>query len=379
MPRRPSRKPRAPSRDLSVPETEIVYSADEGDVGKRLDRFLDERLPWRSRTTMVRFIEDGRVRVSGELVRRKAKPLRRGDVVVLAVPPPRVEVRHEELARELEILHEDEDLLAIAKPAGLIVHPVGKNRFNTLIQALHWRYRRDPAIRTAGRPPVIPKICHRLDKDTSGVLLVALNDRARARIQEIFEERTVEKEYLAVVSGTLEPEEGLIDRPIGPDPDGKLSTAMCVRPDGDRSRTRFRVLERLPGATAVRFDLETGRQHQIRVHAASLGHPVLLDPIYGPWELGARWPTEGDIIIARHALHARRIALPHPRTGDRLELVAPVPADLRGLIDGLRTLGRPAVPHPPGACEGPGGRPPTPAAGFPAYPADDPRPYPATP
>src|SRR5262249_1594785 len=218
------------------------------------------------------------------------------------------------------------------KPPGLVVHPVGKVRVNTLIQALHWRFRR---ARPPGARDVIPKICHRLDKDTSGVLVIAKEDRARTRLQEIFEARDIEKEYVSVVAGVVEPDRGLIDRPIGPNPSGKLSMEMMVRDDGDPSRTRFTVLERFARATLVRFDLETGRQHQIRVHAASIGHPVFLDPISGPWEPGARWPEDAPA-IERQALHARRVAFSHPRTGERLELVAPIPSDLEALIALLR-------------------------------------------
>jgi 23S rRNA pseudouridine1911/1915/1917 synthase len=218
------------------------------------------------------------------------------------------------------------------------MHPVGKVRVNTLIQALHWRFRHGDPREAA----VVPKICHRLDKDTSGVLLVAKEDRARIKIQEIFERRDVEKEYASVVAGIYAEDAGLIDAPIGPNPSGKVRMEMMVRPDGDPSRTRFQVLERfspsggLSGASLVRFDLETGRQHQIRVHSASLGHPVFLDVIYGPWEPGARWPLEGDPWIARQALHARRLAFDHPRTGARLQFVAPIPADMSRLLDELR-------------------------------------------
>jgi 23S rRNA pseudouridine1911/1915/1917 synthase len=184
----------------------------------------------------------------------------------------------------------------------------------------------------------MPKICHRLDRETSGVVVVAKDDLARVRIQEVFEARDVEKEYFAVVRGVVEPDEGRIDRPIGPDPRGKVAKAMTVREDGLPSATRFRVLERFQDATAMRFDLETGRQHQIRVHARWLGHPVLLDQIYGDGE-PRELPEGADTpVIARHALHARRIAFPHPRTGRRVEVEAPVPEDMLGLVTLLRVL-----------------------------------------
>ena len=156
----------------------------------------------------------------------------------------------------------------------------------------------------------------------------------------MFEAREVEKEYFAVVRGVVAESEGRIDQPIGPDPDGRISKAMTVREDGLPSATRFRVLERFRDSTAMRFDLETGRQHQIRVHARWLGYPVLFDPLYGPEDEPRAWPPEpASPVITRHALHARRIAFPHPRTGARIEVVAEVPPDMVALVEGLRALG----------------------------------------
>jgi 23S rRNA pseudouridine1911/1915/1917 synthase len=302
----------------------------ELDHRMRLDHFLQKHFPWRSRTVLHDFIREGRVVVDGEPRTRKSARVLTGETVAVRVPLPREEVRHEELARSLDILYEDEDLVAVAKPAGMIVHPVGKKRVNTLIQALHWRYRRGEAA-----AKLMPKICHRLDRETSGVVIVAKDERARVKIQEIFEARTVEKEYAAVVRGVVREEKGRIDQPIGLDPHGRIKTIMTVRKDGLPSATRFEVLERFEDASLVRFDLETGRQHQIRVHARWLGHPVLLDPLYGDDE--PRGYPEENPVMTRHALHARRIALPHPRTGARLELVAPLPPDMVALLDALRS------------------------------------------
>jgi 23S rRNA pseudouridine1911/1915/1917 synthase len=332
--KRPPRKPRTPPRDLSVYQDVWSYVVASDEHGMRLDHYLQVHFPWRSRTVLHQFIAEGRIDLGGHPVRRKAARVSAGASVVVHVPPPPEGERHEELARNLDIIYEDRDLVAIAKPAGMIVHPVGRKRVNTLIQALHWRYRRGE-----GRSdrPIMPKICHRLDRETSGVVLVALDDLARVKLQDVFEAREVEKEYFAVVRGVLEPDEGRIDRPIGPDPHGKILTQMTVRDDGLPSATRFRVLERFRDATAVRFDLETGRQHQIRVHARSMGHPVLLDPLYGDGEPRA-YPPEAELpAIARHALHARRIAFPHPRTGETVTVEAPLPDDLSALLEVLRS------------------------------------------
>jgi 23S rRNA pseudouridine1911/1915/1917 synthase len=298
----------------------------------RLDHYLQIHFPWRSRTVLHAFISDGRITLGGRATTRKSARVTAGATVVVHVPPPPEEQRHEELAARLEIVYEDDDLVAIAKPAGMIVHPVGRKRVNTLIQALHWKYRRGDG---AKGKPLTPKICHRLDRETSGVVVVAKNDRARVKLQEVFEAREVEKEYFSVVRGLVAPDEGRIDQPIGPDPHGRISKAMTVREDGLPSATRFRVLERFRDATSVRFDLETGRQHQIRVHARWLGHPVLFDPLYGPEGEPRAWPPEKPV-IERHALHARRIAFAHPRTGSRVEVVAAVPEDMQALVREMR-------------------------------------------
>jgi 23S rRNA pseudouridine1911/1915/1917 synthase len=319
-------------KDLSILVDRLSWRAGGEEASDRLDHFLLARMPWRSRNQIHALIAEGRVTQNGEPTRRKAGRVVAGDLIEVAVPPPDEAVRHEELAAALEplIIHEDDDVVAVAKPAGLIVHPVGRTRVNTLIQALHWLYGHGP--RRA--PGVVPRICHRLDRDTSGVVVLAKTMAARVQLQELFEGRDVEKEYAAVVNGVVARDRGRIDLPIGPDPEGERELMMTTRDDGLPSRTRFEVVERLRGATHVRFDIETGRQHQIRVHARAIGHPVLLDPLYGDGRLA--WPDDGPPVIARQALHARRVVLPHPRTGERLELVAPLPPDLTALIVGLR-------------------------------------------
>lgn len=333
--RRPPPRPKRVVRDLSVPLERLSWRVGHDEAGDRLDHFVCARLPWRSRNEVHGLIRSGLVTRNGEPLRRKAGHVVLGDQIVLHIPPPLEEAQHEALGRRLAdlIIFEDDDLLALAKPAGLIVHPVGRVRVNTLIQGLHWLYRHGP--RQGAHH--LPKICHRLDKDTSGVLVLAKAPAARARIQEVFETRAVEKRYEAVVAGLVGPDEGLIDLPIGPDEEAEIHLMMTTRPDGLPSRTRFAVLERLRGgsleATHMRFDIETGRQHQIRVHARAIGHHVLLDPLYGDGR--ARWPDEAPV-IERQALHARRTVLPHPRTGEPLVLEAPLPGDMAALIEGLR-------------------------------------------
>ncbi len=320
------------ARDLSVPIDRLSWRVGHEEQSERLDHFLLTRMSWRSRAQVHGLIADGRVTRNGEPAARKAGRLVAGDLIEVSVPPPDEEVRHEVLGRALEalILHDDDDLVAVAKPAGLIVHPVGRVRVNTLIQALHWLYRHGPR----AAPGVVPRICHRLDRDTSGVVVLAKTMPARVRLQEVFEGRDVAKEYVAVVRGRVAEDAGRIDLPIGPDEEAELELMMTTRDDGLPSRTRFEVLERFAAASLVRFDIETGRQHQIRVHARAIGHPVLLDPLYGDGRLA--WPDAEAPLIARQALHARRVILPHPRTGAPLALEAPLPDDLRALVEALR-------------------------------------------
>lgn len=323
--------PKRTPQDLSQPVERLTWTAGEEDDGLRLDRFLSDRLPWRSRSSIVELLGEEQVLRNGSVVRKKSARVQGGDVVEVLVPPPAEPHRHAQLAEQLAqaVLHDDDDLLAVTKPPGLVVHPVGRIRQDTLIQGLHWLFRhgarREDRDRDGG--VVIPRICHRLDKGTSGVLVVAKNRAARSAIQHIFEGRQVEKEYLAVVAGVVEPDSGEVDLPLGPDEEAEIDLLMTVREDGAPSRTTFRVEERFAAASLVRFRIHTGRQHQIRVHARALGHPVWHDLLYGSG------PQPG---IARQALHAERLAFPHPVSGEPLELRAPLPADLVGLLEELR-------------------------------------------
>jgi 23S rRNA pseudouridine1911/1915/1917 synthase len=318
----PRRLAKKPAADLSVPLDRLSWRVEADDHRERLDRYLQTRLDWRSRTSIVALLTEGRVLRNGEVARRKALRIVEGDRIEVTIPPPDEDVEHEALGLRLNeaILHDDADLVALAKPAGLVVHPVGRIRVNTLIQGLHWLYHHGPR-----RDGSTPRICHRLDRDTSGVMVLAKNPAARTVLAERFERHDLEKDYLAVLEGRLEREEGTIEEPIGPDPDAPIALMMTTRPDGLPARTDFRVEERLDGATLVRFRIHTGRQHQIRVHAArALGHPVWGDALYG---------REAEV---RQALHAARLALDHPGHGERLELLAPLPDDLRGLVERLR-------------------------------------------
>jgi 23S rRNA pseudouridine1911/1915/1917 synthase len=219
-----------------------------------------------------------------------------------------------------------------------VCHPVGRKRYNTLMNALHARYRHpeDPA------RDVIPRLCHRLDKDTSGLLLVALAPGVRRRMQWIFESKTVVKEYLAIVEGLWERDYDEVDLPIGR-ATGHIRIARAVDLEGGLpARTIVCVEERFPpaagdrGFTLVRCSPVTGRQHQIRVHAAARGHPVFGDNMYGSAGLDWEGFPAGAPVVKRQCLHAHRIQFPHPATGAELDLRAPLPADMQALIEHLR-------------------------------------------
>lgn len=340
--RKAAKKVREAPQDLSKAVDELSWVVPEEEHKLRIDRFLDERLPWRSRTSILALLADAQVSVEGEVVEKKSHKLKAGQRVAVIVPPPDEVERHEALADELEaaIIYEDEDLIALNKPAGLVVHPVGRIRVNTLIQALHWRFRHGvragEEVAGGSRPgqvgPVIPRICHRLDRDTSGVLVVAKNAQARTRMQTVIEGAEVEKVYLACVHGAPEPSAGRIELAIGPDPEGEKELMMTTRSDGSPSLTSYELDERAGPLSWVRFRIHTGRQHQIRVHARALGHPVLCDALYGRGERA--WPPEAPV-ITRQALHAFRMAFPLQR--GLLELEAPLPPDLSALRERLRT------------------------------------------
>jgi 23S rRNA pseudouridine1911/1915/1917 synthase len=327
--------------DLSRPVTEFSFTVNLPESGTRLDVALRAHFPWKSRARFRGLVARGDVRVNG----RDAKPskrLEKGDVVTVAVPvaPGAPE---KESADGLVVLHEDDALVAVDKPSGVVAHPTGRIRHGTLINRLHARYRR-PGDAAAD---VVPRLAHRLDKDTSGVLLVVKDRRLDARVTRSFARREVEKTYLALVRGQPRDDDGLVDLPLGPAADAETKLQMAVRDDGVPARTRWRVVERLPGHAWLEMRPLTGRTHQLRVHAAAMGHPIVADHLYGdlrPLRLSTVDPSvapEDDaVVLDRLALHAHRLALEHPSTGERLVLESPVPPDLVRALAALRGLAR---------------------------------------
>jgi 23S rRNA pseudouridine1911/1915/1917 synthase len=306
--------------------------AGEDAEGERLDAWLARRLPSLSRARVQALIEAGNVRLDGARSRRSAR-LRAGQVVHVHVPPAvPAEPQPEDIP--IAVVYEDAHLVIVNKPAGLVVHPGAGTARGTLVNAL-LRHVRD----LSGVGGVLrPGIVHRLDRGTSGLLVVAKDDETHRALSRQFAGRTVEKEYLALVLGVPGRTAGEVDAPIGRDTVHRHK--MSVRAArGREARTSWRVEERFDGAALLRVRIHTGRTHQIRVHLASIGHPVAGDATYGgtrtrsPRRAAA---SEALFSLARPALHAARIAFNHPATGERLTFEAPLPADLEAVLASLR-------------------------------------------
>jgi 23S rRNA pseudouridine1911/1915/1917 synthase len=333
---------------LEIPVHASDFQIRAEDVSLRLDAFLAHHLRWRSRTSIQRLIRSGQVFVDSgaperagsaeETVveKRCGRLLRHGMRVEVVIPE---ECRLPPVAADrgdLHILYEDEELLCVDKPPGLAVHPSGRHVTNTLIQRVHACY-------ASGEPgerlPI--RLCHRLDRETSGLVLLGKKERAHREIMRQFEAHEIEKEYLAIVRGSPRGEGGTIDHPLSPALVGRVRLKMTTGPDGLPSETRWSVVERREGFTLISCRPRTGRQHQIRVHLDAIGHPIVGDKLYGLDEeyflRAAAGELEARDLVAlgmpRHALHNHRIAWHSPRTGARLEVESPLPADMRDFLD----------------------------------------------
>lgn len=304
-------------------------TVEPSEAGQRLDRWLAGRLPELSRARLRALIDAGRVTVGG-VARKPAYRVRAGERVEVEVPPP----EPQELAPEalpLEIVHEDDAVLVVNKPAGMVVHPGAGQATGTLAAAV---LAHAPAIAAVGGQRR-PGIVHRLDKGTSGLLVVAKTRAAYDSLTDQLAARTVSRRYLAVVHGEILRAEGVIDAPIGRHPRDRVRMAVLPAGQGKRAVTRYRVLERFPRAefTYLEARLETGRTHQIRVHLAGLGHPVAGDDTYRPRSVGCLdFPFEGI------ALHAAELGFIHPATGQRVSFSVSLPQRMERLLFHLRAI-----------------------------------------
>jgi 23S rRNA pseudouridine1911/1915/1917 synthase len=322
-------------------------AADERASGMRLDRFLAQSIGSISRTRLKSLILEGRVEVNARAIKDPEYRVNASDRFSLALPEPEpAKPKGESIP--LDVVYEDNDLIVIDKPAGLVVHPAAGNQTGTLVNALIAHCGASlSGIGGEKRPGIV----HRLDKDTSGLLVVAKNDRAHRSLAAQFADhgRTgdLSRAYLAFVWGAPKPERGIVDAPIGRDPRSRVK--MAVRKDGREAITHYATRERFGGgkpgeafASLVACELETGRTHQIRVHMARLGHPLLGDPVYGTGfrSKEAHLPQAARSALAkldRQALHAFRLAFAHPETGEVLEFESELPSDLKRL---QKALGR---------------------------------------
>lgn len=284
----------------------------------RIDRFLSEQCEDLSRSYLQKLVKDGAVCVGGKAVKSNYKAAA-GDMVTLDVPDA-VEPEIVPEKMDLDILYEDSDIILINKPKGMVVHPAAGHYTGTLVNGLMYHCQRDlSGINGVMRPGIV----HRIDMDTTGVLIVCKNDLAHNSIAEQLKEHSITRKYFAIVHGVVKEEEGTVDAPIGRHPVDRKKMSINEK-NGRQAITHYRVLERFSRFTYVECQLETGRTHQIRVHMASIGHPLLGDTVYGP----AKPPYK----LQGQTLHAGVLGIVHPRTGAYMEFTAPLPEYFKELL-----------------------------------------------
>ncbi len=291
-------------------------TVESAETGTRLDQFVHARLPQYSRAYLQKLIREGHILVGSKSAKQNAK-VRSGDLVTVAFPAPRpLEIEPEVIP--LKILHEDQDLLVLNKSPGMVVHPGAGNQRGTLVNALLAHC----GASLSGIGGVLrPGIVHRLDKDTSGMMVVAKTDAAHRALSAQFKARTVSKTYLALVRGSMERDKGVISAALGRHPTQRKKISVVT--DGREALTEYVVERRFASATLVRCHPKTGRTHQIRVHLAKLGHPIIGDRVYS---------RKQTIDAPRQMLHAHQLGFTHPATGKWLEFTAPMPDDMERIV-----------------------------------------------
>ncbi|MEC0229708.1 RluA family pseudouridine synthase [Paenibacillus alba] len=304
-------------------QSEIVeWTVEKQFAKERIDKFITEALEEDvSRTLIQQWVKDGHVKVNGKEIKPNYK-LAEQDVIALQIPEPQgVELAAENIP--LTVVYEDADLIVINKQRGLVVHPAPGHYSGTLVNALMYHCKDLSGINGELRPGIV----HRIDKDTSGLIMSAKNDKAHASLAEQLKAHTVNRKYIALVHGHLQHDQGTIDAPIGRDAhDRKMYTV--TEKNSKTAVTHFVVLERFGDFTLVELKLETGRTHQIRVHMKFIGHPLVGDPMYG---------KSKGMLMDGQALHAAVLGFKHPRTGEWLQFEAPIPPDMDNLLQTIRT------------------------------------------
>ena len=301
-------------------------TAAEIDVGKRLDVFVSERFSV-TRSFAQNLIDDGHVLVNLE-IKSKNYRIKTGDCVEANIPEPtELSAKAEDI--ELDVVYEDEDIIVVNKPSGMVVHPAPGNESKTLVNALLYHCKGT----LSGINGVIrPGIVHRIDKDTSGLLVVAKNDEAHVFLSSLLKEHGIKRVYHAIVTGHLKESEGTIDAPIARHPTNRKK--MAVVSGGREAITHYKTIEEFSGFTYAKMELETGRTHQIRVHMSHIGHPIMGDTVYG----GGKTPFEKahKPLIDGQMLHAKELSFPHPRTKEIVRFECPLPENFEKILDILK-------------------------------------------
>nr|WP_251576022.1 RluA family pseudouridine synthase [Limosilactobacillus agrestimuris] len=290
----------------------------------RIDKELAHHLTDISRSQLQKWIEDGNVTVNGATVKPKYKLAVGDEVIVQPEKPQKIDLEPEDIP--LDIVYEDDDVIVVNKPQGMVVHPAPGHPNHTLVNALLYH---SPLSTINGE--FRPGIVHRIDKDTSGLLMVAKNDRAHRSLAAQLKAKTNQREYVALVHGVIKEDRGTIDAPLGRSKKDRKRQAVVE--DGRHAVTHFKVLERFAHYTLVSCQLETGRTHQIRVHMKYIGHPLAGDPLYGPRKT---LPGNGQY------LHARLLGFKHPRTGEQMTFTSELPDYFQKMIDHLEKTDRPS-------------------------------------
>jgi 23S rRNA pseudouridine1911/1915/1917 synthase len=316
---------RIPDPGSPIPASRLEFTADAEASGERLDRYLTAQIADYSRSQIQRLIEDGHVTHSRYKKINANLDVRDGDVITVDLPAAQpTAAQPEDLP--LEILFDDQDVVVVNKPAGMVVHPAAGNPSGTLVNALLHHVKDLSGIGGEIRPGIV----HRLDKGTSGVMVIAKNDDAHKELARQFHDREVEKEYVALAWGLVQ-QRKRINAAIGRDPKNRVR--MSTRAGRARSAvTRVTWSRDLKGVTLLRVAIATGRTHQIRVHLSAIGHPIVGDSLYGGVHRRVPHPLRAVTKLTRPFLHAERLAFTHPRTKERMEFTAPLPADLEGVV-----------------------------------------------
>ena len=297
------------------------FLVEEDEEGDRLDVYLSDQFVDMSRSYIQKIIKDKKVTVNGKVEKSKYL-VKEEDKVVIEIPKPKIlEVVPQDIP--IEIVYEDDDIIIVNKPQGMVVHPAPGNYEGTLVNAILYHCKGNlSSINGVIRPGIV----HRIDKDTSGILMIAKNNNAHNCLAEQLKDHSITREYEFICHGVFKEDNVTVDRPIGRNPKDRLK--MAIVPNGKRAVTHFEVLERFNGYTHVRARLETGRTHQIRVHAMSINHPLVGDPVYGP--------KNSKIKLNGQALHAKKLGFIHPTTKEYVEFDSELPDYFQKLLEKLR-------------------------------------------